>query len=299
MNATANRRMLPKATSTGQAMSRGMIASLVFHAVFVAVGIFGIPYVKKDLPDLAPPIPIEMVDIADITQTNIPAVREIPKPPEDAKPEPPKPEPERPKQAPQQRSETPPRPVAPPKEELTIPEKAKEPEKKVEKKPVEKPPTPIKRPARAEEKPPEPQEDPFQSLLKNLQEAKPETVPDAQGTEAKPQQAQPLPLGDRMTMSELDALRQQLAQCWNVLAGARYAEDLVVDIKLFMSIEGFVQQASVVDQLRYNGDSIFRAAADSALRAVRDPSCSPFRLPREKYQQWKEMTVTFDPRQIL
>lgn len=279
-------------------MSRGVAISLLLHAAIITVGIAGLPHIKREFPDMAPPIPVEMVDIADITQTNIPAVREIQKAPDEAKPEPPKPEPERPKQAPQQRSETPPRPVAPPREELAIPEKKKEPEKKVEK-PAEKPPTPTKRPAKAEEKPAPPQEDPFQSLLKNLQESKPETPPDATGTEAKPQQAQPLPLGERMTMSELDALRQQLAQCWNVLAGARYAEDLVVDIKLSMNIDGFVQQAVVVDQIRYNSDSIFRAAADSALRAVRDPSCSPFRLPREKYQQWKDITVTFDPRQIL
>lgn len=296
MNADTRRRILESEKAPGT--SRALMTSLGLHAAVIVVGILGLPFIKPDLPDLLPPVPVELMEIADVTQTTKPAEREMLKPKDEPK-EPPKAEPERPKQAPKQASEAPPRPVAPPKEELTIPEKAKEPEKKKEeKKPVEKPPTPVKRPVVKEDPKATPQEDPFQSLLKNLQEAKPEAT-EGEGAKSAPQAAQPIPLGDRMTMTELDALRQQLAQCWNVLAGARYAEDLVVDIKLFMNVDGTVRQAGVVDQLRYNTDSIFRAAADSALRAVRDPSCSPFRLPPEKYNQWKDMTVTFDPRQIL
>ena len=293
MNAT-RKRMTEQDSTPGR--SSALMTSLIFHVVIITVGTLGLPFLKKDMPDLLPPVPVELMDIADVTQTTKPAEREMVKPVEEKEPEPPKAEPERPKQAPKQTSEAPPRPTAPPREELTIPDKTKAPEK-VEEKPKPKPPEPKKRPVIKEEVKEKPSEDPFQSLLKNLQEAKPEAA-EGQG-KSTPQQAQPIPLGDRMTMTELDALRQQLAQCWNVLAGARYAEDLVVDIKLGMNMDGTVRSAGVADQLRYNTDTIFRAAADSALRAVRDPGCSPFRLPPEKYQQWKDMTVTFDPRQIL
>lgn len=295
MNAQAKRRMTE---NSNPGMSRALVTSLLFHGFVITVGIFGLPYIKKDLEDIAPPVPIELVEISDKTMTDKPVERAIPKPEEDKK-EPPKPEPERPKQAPKQTSDTPPRPVASQLEELAEPDAVKPPEKKLEKpKEKPKPPEPKKRPTpvKAEEKP---QEDPFQSLLKNLQEAKPDPSTE-KGTEAaKPQQATPAPLGERMTMSEMDALRQQLAQCWNVLAGARYAEDLVVDMKLFMNPDMTVREASVVDVLRYSTDNIFRAAADSALRAVRNPACNPLHLPEGKYNQWKEITVRFDPREIL
>ncbi len=292
MNAQAKRRVIEEKS---QGMSKALIFSLLFHATVVLIGIFGLPYIKKDLDEIQPPVPIELVEISDKTQTDKPVERAQIKPVEEKK-EPPKPEPERPKQAPKQTSESPPRPIAPPVDDLAIPDKAKEPDKKIEK-PKEKPPTPKRRPALSKEEA-KPQEDPFQSLLRNLQDAKPDPA-DGAGKEASAQKAPPAPLGDRMTMSEMDALRQQLAQCWNVLAGARYAEDLVVDMKLFMNPDRTVREAGVVDVIRYNTDTIFRAAADSALRAVRNPDCNPLRLPPEKYNQWKEITVRFDPREIL
>ena len=41
------------------------------------------------------------------------------------------------------------------------------------------------------------------------------------------------------------------------------------------------------------------AAADSAVRAVRNPKCSPLELPADKYDQWKRIDFTFDPRDML
>ena len=293
MNAELRKRPLQDEMPPG--MSRAVLISLILHAVVVTVGTLGLPYIRKDLPDIVTPVPVEIMDVSDITQTDRPAERAIHKPEE--KKEEAKPEPERPKQAPKQTSETPPKPVAPSREELVIPEKTeKPPEVKKEEKPKAKPPEPKRRPTLTQEEE-KPQEDPFQSLLKNLQDAKPDPAEGAaEKTAVNGMQA---PLGARMTLSEMDALRQQLSQCWSVLAGARYAEDLVVDIKLFMNPDRTVRQARVVDELRYNMDPIFRAAADSALRAVRDPACSPFRLPPEKYDQWKVIDATFDPREIL
>ena len=36
-----------------------------------------------------------------------------------------------------------------------------------------------------------------------------------------------------------------------------------------------------------------------AMRAVRNPLCSPFELPPDKYEVWKTVTVTFDPSQMF
>lgn len=297
MNAQAKRRIT---TDQAAGMSSALISSLVFHGAVIIVAMFGLPHIAKDRVAEIKPIPIELVEIGDITQTTKPAEKSVPKPVEEKK-APPKPEPERPKQAPQQLAEVTPQAAKPPIDDLALPSKEKEKPKEVKKVevPKEKPQPPKRRPTLIEEKAKEaPKDDPFASLLKNLQEQKPETA-EGEGKEAVQEQAHNLPIGEKMTISEMDALALQLRQCWNVLAGARYAENLVVDIKLYMNSDGMVRQAVVVNQMRYNTDSIFRAAADSALRAVRDPYCTPFRLPLEKYNDWKVINATFDPSQIL
>jgi len=40
----------------------------------------------------------------------------------------------------------------------------------------------------------------------------------------------------------------------------------------------------------------FEAAAESAVRAVRQ--CMPLKLPADKYEWWKDVEATFDPRMI-
>lgn len=294
MNAQARKRIV---VENPPGMGGALMSSMIFHGVIIIVGIFGLPYITKDRVVDIKPIPIELVEISDTTMTNKPAEKSVPKPVEEKK-APPKPEPERPKQAPQQLSEVPPQAAKPPIDDLALPAKEKPKEEKKVEKPKEKPPTPKRRPTLIEEAKEAPKDDPFASLLKNLQEQKPEST-EGEGKEAVQEQAQNLPIGERMTISEMDALALQLRQCWNVLAGARYAENLVVELKLYMNSDGTLRQAVIVNQMRYGTDSIYRAAADSALRAVRDPYCTPFKLPLEKYNDWKVINATFDPSQIL
>ena len=47
------------------------------------------------------------------------------------------------------------------------------------------------------------------------------------------------------------------------------------------------------------GNSFFRAAADSARRALLNPRCSPLKLPLDKYAQWQIFTITFDPKDVV
>ena len=150
-----------------------------------------------------------------------------------------------------------------------------------------------------EEKKPDKSEDDksqqFQSILKNY--LKDETVED------KPQQKtasnQQASFTDGISTLEFQAFQRQLSGCWNLMSGTRYAENMIVDIRLTVGPDRKVQNATVVDQARYNSDPYFRAAADSAVRAVYNPSCSPLDLPPEKYELWKDIVVTFDPRKML
>ena len=44
------------------------------------------------------------------------------------------------------------------------------------------------------------------------------------------------------------------------------------------------------------GSPFFQAAAESAVRAVFE--CQPYAMPPQKYDQWRDMVLNFDPRQM-
>lgn len=264
-----------------------IVASLVFHVIILLVMIFGLPILMKDRLDEFQPIAVELVDVAEITQTNKPP--QIVKKPEEPKEieEPPPPKEEKPKPEPEPEVKPEPKPEPEP-----------EPEPVPEPKPKPKPEPPKEKP-KPEPKEPEKTLD---SLLKDLTPEEDTTESDTE-TEADidttPDPAPDATLGPKLTMSEMDALRYQLSQCWNVPIGAQDAEDLSVEIRIFMNPDRTVRDAKVLDTGRYNRDTFFRAAADSALRAVRNPRCTPLNVPADKYDTWKTIVVNFDPKDML
>ncbi|MYF07167.1 MAG: TonB C-terminal domain-containing protein [Rhodospirillaceae bacterium] len=101
-----------------------------------------------------------------------------------------------------------------------------------------------------------------------------------------------------MTLSEIEAVRRQIQPCWNFPAGAQDAGSLRVLIRIWLNRDGSVRDAKVLDQGRLAGNSKLRAAADAGLRAVNNPRCSPLRLPPEKFDRWKVLTIDFDPSKL-
>jgi len=289
-----------------------VIFSIIFHLAAVAFFVIGIPHIRKPPPTLSDPIPVEIVEVGEMTTTTRPPVKAPPTPEkrevpvekkEDKPPTPPKvtakepPKvvpPEPPKLKEEVVKEKKPDPPAPPPPEDALEPAPKPPPPKEEKK---------AEPAKEEPKKEitEDQQQDFASLLRNLQESQPQVEAEAPvNPEAAPPAPAPVaPLAQRLTMSEADALRRQLTRCWSIQAGARYAEDLVVEIRLGMNMDRTVNSAVIVDQFRYNQDGFFRAAADSAMRAVRSPLCNPLDLPPDKYEGWRDIVVTFDPREML
>ncbi|WP_310618887.1 cell envelope integrity protein TolA [Flexibacterium corallicola] len=98
-----------------------------------------------------------------------------------------------------------------------------------------------------------------------------------------------------MSQSELDALRSQVAQCWNPPVGAPGAEQLVVKLQFNMGRSGEVEGLPRI--LNSNSNPAFGAASQSAIRAVY--RCSPYSLPASKYEAWKTVILNFDPRLML
>ena len=268
----------------------------IFHVAVVAVTMLSMPWLKKDF-EIPKPIMVEFVEIGKVTQTTkvstAPAKKVDEKKPKDA---PPPPAPASPSKAP-----TPP----PPKKDTAkdVPKKDTKKDTAAKTDPAAKPDKnqPEKKPEK--EKAAAPERD-FGSVLKNLADLKTppaaaQKQPDMGLEEAAPEEGANAPLGQKMTMSEEDALRRQLEGCWNVPFGAKDAQDLNVEIFMVINPDRTLREARVVNRARYNSDTFFRAAADSAMRAVRSPSCSPFALPPDKYDVWKSTTVNFNPREMF
>ena len=250
------------------------LASAVLHMLILVIMYTGLP-LFTDPKLFEPPvvISVEIVDVADITNLPKPA----PEPEKEKKPEP-EPEPE-PKPAP-----------------------------KPEPKPAPKPePTPKPKPA---PKPPEPKKPAFDmnQMKALLDKKKREQAAKSQDTTdiKKPDSAEKVPNSssnamDRslpMTMSEKDRLKQHIQTCWNVDPGAVGADDLKVAIKFYLNQDGTLNgPPRIVKNGAYKSEA-HRAAAESALRAVL--RCGPYTmLPAEKYDEWRESTVNFDPKDMF
>jgi len=166
-------------------------------------------------------------------------------------------------------------------------------------------PEPTRQAAEGEAGAPSSKYDPsrFEAALKKLaiQPSAPDDVGNqqARNAEARPSSQPQVPLGSQITASEVDLVRQQIARCWNVPAGARDARDLVVKIRVNIDSDGTVRQATIVDQARLVTDPFFRAAAESARRAFFNPLCRPLHLPAEKNAFWKDLVVDLSPKDIL
>ncbi len=191
-----------------------------------------------------------------------------------------------------------------------------------------------KPPANAEKKPPEPKRDLIAEALKKDDAKKPEPKKTEAKTPTppkKPVQQQPqfdprkvealldkrdpqrlAATGDalrdtvslgasngtaaQLSQSELDALRARLAQLWNPPAGASNPEELVVQVRIKLSPDGRLAAPPMV--LTSGTSPLFQAARDSAVRAVFRGQ--PFdMLKPEHYEQWKDVEITFDPRDLV
>lgn len=153
----------------------------------------------------------------------------------------------------------------------------------------------------------EPQEDKnrLESILKSIEkiktqkkvETKAEKKDDEKVIEEE-KDIEEVSLGEKLTISEKDAIRRQFYRCWIVPAGAKDLKDLFVSIKIKLDREGNVISSKLINKNRLN-ESFFRAAAESALRAVNHPECKKLKVPEKKYKTWKEIILDFDPSQSV
>ena len=88
-------------------------------------------------------------------------------------------------------------------------------------------------------------------------------------------------LGEKLTISEKDAIRRQFYRCWIVPAGAKDLKELVVSIRIKLNEDGEVINAKLLTDNKLN-NPFFRAASESAMRAVNHPECKKLQVPKKK-----------------
>lgn len=99
-----------------------------------------------------------------------------------------------------------------------------------------------------------------------------------------------------LSQNEIDALRARIQQCWNPPAGVAEAKDLVVQVRILFNQDGSLQSEPRV--VGRGMTSAQQVAAESAMRAIR--RCAPYSfMPAAKYEAWKDVEVTFDPRDLF
>ncbi|MES1990554.1 MAG: hypothetical protein V4441_06350 [Pseudomonadota bacterium] len=273
-------------------MRKPLIYSGAIHVALIIVTIFGLPARKLEPVDLKV-LPVELLTVADVTNLKRLAKKQpkAPKPVEQPTPPKPEPTPEKPKVA--NAPEPKPEPAPEPEEKAEpIPDKTAEAPKPEEKKP--EPPKPEnKKPTPVKEKPKKKKTfDPnnIAALLNKM--------PDAKSEEAEAEVAdKDINVEDQddptqpMTVSQIDALRQKINQCFDAgfLAGSQDADKLYAVIKFELAEDGSVVGTPSIDE---KGPGASDQLAILARKAV--VQCSPYdKLPKDNYNAWKDVEAKF------
>ena len=100
----------------------------------------------------------------------------------------------------------------------------------------------------------------------------------------------------QLSQSEIDALRRRLGECWYPPAGAADGGQLKVVLRVLFKPDATV--ATPPQLVAATASPFGPAMAESAKRAIL--TCQPFTMLRpEHYQQWKDIEITFDPREMF
>ena len=178
-------------------------------------------------------------------------------------------------------------------DEITAPTESETPGTQLSRSPV--PPARPDRPVRTAEAEPAPvpvetapeeaQSSAIDDLLAGLAEETPAPTPAA---------APDLPVGPPLTQGEKDGLRFAVQQCWSIDPGSP-AASVVITVGFSLDQQGRVDQGSIRQTSVDGPDGAREDAFARARRAILRCQGEGYDLPAEKYAQWRDIEVTFNP----
>jgi len=282
---------------------------MVFHGTLLAFALFSLTTAKALKPIEVKSIPMEIVDISELTKLKA-GLKKAPEKKE-LKEKDKKPIAKEIKEKKKKKKPAPKRAVQPvasiqepvPIKKPEVVKKKVEPvKKKVAQKPKPKPkkktkpkPKPKAKIVKKKRKKKKFNEDKIAALLNKVPDSGPTSskLPDLPG--AKKVKGNPRGKHLKMSINEIDAFRRRVSRCWNPPVGGLGAEELSVKLRIKLNKDGTLKGQPRV--LNRGSSSFHRAAADSAARAVWQ--CQPYNLPAAKYGTWQDMILNFNPRDML
>ena len=293
-----------------------LVISFGFHIAVFVFALYGLPSTSQSVV-----MEHRVIDVEIVSATETPEPTPVPKPAP--------PPTQKVKAPPPPKLPAPPKQVAalPPAPELA-PAPPSEPEPQPKPAEVKPEPTPSEPKAALKPKPappkvaprprPRPKQDFASMMLKTVQKLKDAPPPEKPQKKEKsfdekmaalinrksvstPERAQQAPLGKKLTISEIDAIRRQIERCWLVPAaiGAKDIQEMSVQVRLKLNPDGTLRESRIVDRFRMETNATYKAVAESALRAIRNPRCSRFNLPLQKFDVWKDMVLSFNPSDMV
>jgi len=241
----------------------------------------------RPAPVASPPAPTTAESPEDVATLATPPAPETPAPTESAPPPRPEAKPETPEPPSQPEVAEAPKPE---------PEKPAEEERAAVAPPPRPRPTRVARAAEAEPEP-KPQPDPKpEKPTETAQPAKPTEA--AQPARPTAQASAPERSGPPLTYSEKDGIRFAIQRCWSVPVGLEAAENLSVTLGVTLSREGQITAGPDLIEPKGTLSPGHKVAYQAARRALM--RCAPYTgFPPEKYAQWRELEVTFNPKEMV
>ncbi|XDA97475.1 energy transducer TonB [Sulfitobacter sp. LCG007] len=185
--------------------------------------------------------------------------------------------------------------------------------------------TEAEKPARAPDESPRPPARRPDPVVKTAEPAKPDPKPEAQSEPAEkpvekpapsatedavadalaealsqqPSSAPSVPSGPPMTSGEKESLRVAVSSCWNVGSLSSEALKTTVVVTVGMNPDATPIAGSIRMTSSSGGsDASARQAFEAARRAIIRCGAKGYGLPSEKYGQWQEIEMTFNPERM-
>ena len=100
----------------------------------------------------------------------------------------------------------------------------------------------------------------------------------------------------QLSISEYDLVIQQLSRCFISPAGAEIKKTMFVKIsaKIQPNRKVYKNSIRIVDTNISKSSSLYGPITESAMRTLLNPECIPLKLPEEKYELWRNLTMNFD-----
>ncbi|HEX3672926.1 MAG TPA: hypothetical protein VHU87_01510 [Rhizomicrobium sp.] len=239
------------------------IVAILLHIAVIAATFLTFAQTFEIPDESTPMVPVDLVTISN--KANVMAMEKV-----------------QPKAPPVETTTPPP----PPPEPAQVPAPEPAPVQAAEPAPDIKP-----KPAPAPQKPKPVTED-FDALLKKY------AAPAAQPKNARPGTRTTPGIGamNAMNADLISAIQSQIQRCWNAPVGAPHPEQLIVNFELFLNPDGSVAQPPQLaadSAAAEQGNPFMRAAVESARRAIY--TCAPYKLPPDRFSQWRDITFTFNP----